>query len=139
MGQESHHNHKTMTPVRPQETVGPIGKQTDSANFAHLAIKAGAKRLNLKTGATAVEVDSQKALLKYADKAKEWGLFDKAYEKSQPQKLLDYTEEQSEGDQRMQLALSGDFCRKCGQKVCRCMDYSVHAKKQRTSWQSVHV
>merc|ERR1712176_162851 len=110
--QEARHNQKTMTPVRPQETVGPIGKQTDSANFAHLAIKAGAKRLNLKTGATAVEVDSQKALLKYADKAKEWGLFDKAYEKTQPQKLLDYTEDTSEGDARMQQALSGDFCRK---------------------------
>jgi len=129
--QEARHNQKTVTPLRPQETVGPIGKQTDSANFAALAIQAGAKRLNLKSERN-IEADSQKALLKYADKAKAWGLFDKAYEKS-GDKVLDFTEEQSEGDQRMQLALSGDFCRKCGQKVCRCTDYTVIPKKQRTS------
>jgi len=130
--QEARHAQKTVTPLKPQETVGPIGKMTDTQNFVALAIKSGGQRMKLKSTGE-IEADSQKALLKYADKAKEWGLFDGAYNKTQPQKLLDWREEEGEGDQRMQLALSGDFCRKCGQKVCRCFDYSVIAKKPRTS------
>ncbi|OLQ03253.1 hypothetical protein AK812_SmicGene13793 [Symbiodinium microadriaticum] len=61
-------------------------------------------------------------------------LVDGAYEKSQPQKILDYDVEQSEGDLRLQSLLQGDFCRKCGMKMCRCVDYSDHARKRPFSW-----
>eukprot|EP00928_Gymnodinium_smaydae_P076316 TRINITY_DN59316_c0_g1_i1.p1 TRINITY_DN59316_c0_g1~~TRINITY_DN59316_c0_g1_i1.p1 ORF type:complete len:210 (-),score=66.18 TRINITY_DN59316_c0_g1_i1:184-768(-) len=40
-------------------------------------------------------------------------------------RILDYSTEESEGDKRMRESLGGDFCRKCGQKLCRCVDYSV--------------
>mmetsp|Transcript_62043 Transcript_62043/g.145568 ORF Transcript_62043/g.145568 Transcript_62043/m.145568 type:complete len:185 (+) Transcript_62043:48-602(+) len=61
-------------------------------------------------------------------------LVEGAYEKSQPQKILDYDIEQSEGDLRLQSLLQGDFCRKCGMKMCRCVDYSDHARKRPFSW-----
>lgn len=131
--QEARHSQRTLTPIKPPETKGPVGKQTDSAAFAALAIQAGAQHLHLRSTGN-IEPDSQKALLAYAGKAKDWGLFDTAYSKTQPEKLLDYSDDVSEGDKRMMESLKGDFCRKCGQKVCRCVDYSVWGqKKQRTS------
>ena len=60
-------------------------------------------------------------------------LVDSAYEKSQPQKILDYSTEQSEGDLRLQGLRQGDFCRKCGMKMCRCVDYSERTRK-RSMW-----
>ena len=66
-------------------------------------------------------------------RALEGSLVDSAYEKSQPQKILDYSTEQSEGDVRLQGLQQGDFCRKCGMKLCRCVDYSDYGRK-RLAW-----
>merc|ERR1712032_621226 len=52
-------------------------------------------------------------------------------------KRLDYSIELSEGDRRMAEALQGDFCRRCGQKLCRCVDYSVRggtSKAKHVAW-----
>ena len=38
--------------------------------------------------------------------------------------ILDYTVDENVGDQKMELAMGGDFCRKCGMKMCRCVDYT---------------
>ncbi|CAE7480268.1 unnamed protein product [Symbiodinium natans] len=106
-------------------------------DFAALAIKAGAQQLHLNN-TRVTDTDSQKALLEYQDKISadtaKSTLVDGAYSRTQPQKILDYSEEQSEGDKRMMLAMKGEFCRKCGMKNCRCVDYSKYgegAKKQR--------
>ncbi|CAE7501551.1 unnamed protein product [Symbiodinium pilosum] len=107
-------------------------------DFAALAIKAGAQQLHLNN-TRVTDTDSQKALLEYqdrisADTATKTMLVDTAYAKTQPQKILDYSEDLSEGDKRMMLAMKGEFCRKCGMKNCRCVDYSKYGegtKKQR--------
>merc|ERR1711862_1085048 len=76
--------------------------------------------------------DSLKALLKYADpekkvkdlSGKDSTVFLSGYEKTQPVKILDYSVDESVGDAKMSLAKGGDFCRKCGMKMCRCVDYT---------------
>jgi len=116
---EARHTQKTMTPARPST----ISTEDHGGSFAAAVLKSGAKRLT-------VEKDSQKALLAYAEKADAASkgrdnFIDRAYHASQPEKILDYTVDESEGDKRMRVSLKGDFCRKCGQKVCRCVDYST--------------
>merc|ERR1712060_902177 len=102
--------------------------------FAALVLKHGAKQLNLQN-TSGQDVDAQRALLAYAEKTeKDPQLFGSAYAKTQPENLLDWSVDESEGDKRMSATLKGDFCRKCGQKVCRCVDYSAWGnKKPRTS------
>lgn len=120
---EARQSQKTKGPIRPSS----LATEHSGGDFAALVLKAGAQRItNIR------EKDSQKALLAYAEggskanNAKPHGnVFDSAYAGSQPMTLLDYTVQESEGDKRMRERLSGDFCRKCGQKLCRCVDYSV--------------
>jgi len=128
---EARQAQKTITPVRPPANDGATGALSDTAAFAAMALKAGAKRLNLQN-ASGQEKDAQKALLKYADKGsvKEGTLVDNAYKGTQPEKILDWSVDESEGDKRMQTSADGNFCRKCGQKVCRCMDYSTWGQKR---------
>merc|ERR1712151_111035 len=125
---------KTMTPIRPPDKNNTQAATTDSMAFAALVLKNGAKLLNLQNS-SGQERDSQKALLKYADVDKAPSLVGQAYKDTQPTNILDWSVDESEGDKRMQVAMKGDFCRKCGQKVCRCVDYSVwgrEPKKPRT-------
>lgn len=128
---ETRQSQKTLTPMRPPSTEGSVGAMSDSANFAALVLQAGAKRLNLQK-TSGQEPDSQKALLSYQDKAqKDPILVERAYAKNQPVKLLDWSVDESEGDKRMSSKMEGDFCRKCGQKVCRCVDYSNWGQKKK--------
>ncbi|OLQ03658.1 Gastrulation defective protein 1-like [Symbiodinium microadriaticum] len=127
---------KNMTPTRPDEAGTKMPDQK-FGDFAALAIKAGAQTLHLNN-TRVTDTDSQKALLEYQDKisadAAKTSLVDRAYSNNQPTKILDWSEEQSEGDKRMMLAMKGEFCRKCGMKNCRCVDYSRYgegSKKQR--------
>lgn len=128
---------KTLTPTRPEESGTKMPDQK-FGDFAALALKAGAKTLHLNS-TRVTDSDSQKALLEYQDKisaAQSNMLVDNAYSKTQPNKILDFSEDVSEGDKRMALAMRGEFCRKCGMKNCRCVDYSVYGqsgKKQRTA------
>jgi len=133
--QEARQAQKTLTPIKPPSKDGAAGT-SDGMAFAAMVLKAGAKQLHLNN-ASGQEKDSQKALLAYQEKAeKDPILIGRAYKDSQPQQLLDWSVDESEGDKRMALNMKGDFCRKCGQKVCRCVDYSVWGrdpKKPRTS------
>jgi len=132
--QETRQAQKTMTPIRPPAMESAAAQTSDGMAFAALVLKHGAKQLNLQK-TSGQEPDAQKALLAYADKAdKNPSLVGHAYAKTDPERVLDWSVDESEGDKRMSDRLKGDFCRKCGQKVCRCVDYSAWGqKKQRTS------
>eukprot|EP00928_Gymnodinium_smaydae_P046568 TRINITY_DN31024_c0_g1_i1.p1 TRINITY_DN31024_c0_g1~~TRINITY_DN31024_c0_g1_i1.p1 ORF type:complete len:779 (+),score=187.68 TRINITY_DN31024_c0_g1_i1:297-2339(+) len=124
---EARQSQKTPMPQRPST----ITVDDHGGSFAAEVLKHGAKRL------TMVEQDSQKALLAYADKAEKASkggdsFITRAYQNSEPVKLLDYNIEMSEGDKRMAERLSGDFCRKCGQKMCRCVDYSIYGESSKS-------
>lgn len=126
---EARMSQKTKTPTRPNF----VDPGRDAADFQAAVLKNGGIRLNSNTR----EQDSQKALLSYADKAEKDSKFVlNAYKSTQPEKILDYTIEVSEGDRRMSEMAGGDFCRKCGMKLCRCVDYSIYGengnKRQRT-------
>merc|ERR1712050_365008 len=98
--------------------------------------KNGAKVLNLNSTRDGTAGDAQKVLLSYNEKiAKKGSLIGSAYDKTQPKNLLDWSEEVSEGDKRMSEMMKGDYCAHCGQKVCRCVDYSLYGvnKKPRTA------
>lgn len=114
---------KTLVPQRPKDLDGKDSVHTAGTKLVNSIIN------KMEGKSIVADQDSQKALLAYADKAENDTQFMQAY-KNQP-KLLDYTVDESEGDKKMQVALSGDFCRKCGQKMCRCVDYSVVRKKQK--------
>lgn len=130
--QETRQAQKTLTPIRPPVQGDKNAGSSDQMAFAALVLKSGAKQLHLNK-ATGMEMDSQKALLAYADRTKEPSLVDHAYSKTQPTKILDWSEDLSEGDKRMSTLKGGDFCRKCGQKMCRCTDYSEWgSKRQKT-------
>eukprot|EP00435_Cladocopium_sp_Y103_P072877 s32_g41.t1 len=96
---------KTLTPTRPEELGNRSGtKMPDQkfGDFAALALKAGAKTLHLNS-TRVTDSDSQKALLEYQDKisaAQSNMLVDNAYSKTQPNKILDFSEDVSEGDKR---------------------------------------
>lgn len=118
---EARQTSKNMAPIRPSE----IRTEDHGGSFVAAVLKSGATRLT-----SGIEKDSQKALLAYAPEADKASAgrdnyIDRAYHLTQPVKLLDYSVDESEGDKRMRERLSGDFCRKCGQKICRCVDYSV--------------
>lgn len=122
---------KTITPIRPPDAKNTMAATSDSMAFAAMVMKSGAKILNLQN-ASGQEKDSQKALHKYADVDKNPDLVGHVY-KDNPQPL-DWSVDLSEGDKRMSAKMQGSFCRKCGQKVCRCIDYSVWgAKRKKTS------
>jgi len=124
---------------------GTMKPQSDGMAFAALALKAGAKRLNLnstRTGSNAT--DAQRTLLSYQEKIEKKGmemsLMGEAYHIAQAaasdKHKIDWTDDVSEGDRRMMEKMKGDYCRSCGQKVCRCVDYSkygISAKKPRTT------
>jgi len=123
---------KKFIPTRPENSGE---KMPDSAfgDFASLALKVGAKQLHLNNTRETAK-DAQQALLQYQDKANSAAskLVDAAYAGNKAP--LDYSEDMSEGDSRMNLAMKGDYCRKCGMKHCRCVDYSKYgmgAKKPR--------
>eukprot|EP00913_Durusdinium_trenchii_P018479 g17361.t1 len=113
---------KTLTPTRPEELRSESGtKMPDQkfGDFAALALKAGAQTLHLNS-TRVTDTDSQKALLEYQDKisaAKSSMLVDTAYSKTQPTKILDFSEDISEGDKRMALAMRGEFCRSHGARA----------------------
>lgn len=123
---EARAGNKAMAPTRPEDSGTKMPNQA-FGDFAALALKVGAKRLNLNS-TRITETDSQTSLLKYQDKVSSTGssLVDGAYSKTQPDKLLDFSTELSEGDARMHEAMKGEFCRKCGMKQCRCVDYSKY-------------
>jgi len=124
---EARQAQKTIKPYQPptQEAGSATAQGAENLAFAAAVYKSGAQRLGLRSASSA-EPDSQKALLAYASKAEgDQSLFGRAYQTTQPQKLLDWSVDKSEGDKRMEEAMKGDFCRKCGQKICRCVDYSV--------------
>lgn len=128
---EARHSQKTLTPARPPQQDGALAASREACDFQAAVLKAGAKRLGFNS-ARGTEQDSQRALLAQDAKiGKSDSLMGSAYLKNQAP--LDWSVEESEGDQRMQLAQGGDFCRKCGQKVCRCVDYSAYGinKKQK--------
>lgn len=132
--QETRKAQKTVTPARPPALQGGAAAASAEGSFAALALKLGAKRLNLNATRPGItEEDSQQALLKYQNKTEQASavqtLVDRAYSKTQPTKLLDWSMEQSEGDVRMEAFQKGDFCRKCGMKNCRCVDYSLFGEK----------
>merc|ERR1711908_177367 len=78
------------------------------------------------------EENSQKVLLSFADDCEaNPELVDHAYKETQPEKILDWTTPAGEGDMLMSNQAKGDFCRKCGQKICRCVDYRVGPKKMK--------
>merc|ERR1712039_55332 len=121
----------TMPPgVKP----GSMKPQSDGMAFAALALKAGAKRLNLNSEREGAHGDAQKVLLSYQEKVEKKGLemslMGEAYHKQQAAigDQLDWNTEMSEGDKRMAEKMKGDFCRHCGQKVCRCVDYSKYGE-----------
>lgn len=133
---EARHSQKTLKPdLPPGVEKGTMKPQSDGMAFAALALKHGAQRLNLNSTRSGMDGDVQKVLLGYNKRIDEVGsLMGDAYAKTQPKVLLDHSEA-SEGDKRMHEALKGDFCRKCAQKVCRCVDYSRWGtnKKPRTT------
>jgi len=136
---EARQAQKTIKPYQPptHEAGSATAKGAENLAFAAAVYKSGAQRLGLRS-ASGAEPDSQKALLAYASKADgDQHLFQRAYKTTQPAKLLDWSVEKSEGDKRMEEAMKGDFCRKCGQKICRCTDYSIYGqaanKKPRTA------
>jgi len=136
---EARHGQKTLQPdLPPGVAKGTMKPQSDGMAFAALALKNGAKILNLNSTREGAHGDSQKVLLSYSEKVAKKGakdsLMGEAYTNLGPS-VLDWTDEIGEGDKRMQEKLSGDFCRHCGQKVCRCVDYSRWGlnKKPRTS------
>merc|ERR1711959_186989 len=117
-----------MVPQKPDEIEG--GKKTGATAGTKLVSSV---ILNLEGKRKGADEDSQKALLKYAlpeGEAPKDSLVMRAYEKNQPVNILDYSED-SEGDSKMHLAMGGDFCRKCGMKLCRCVDYSQWGDAQK--------
>jgi len=127
--QEARQAQKTLTPIRPPVQGDKNAGSSDQMAFAALVLKSGAKQLHLNN-AVGVEKDSQKALLAYAEKTAKPSLVDHAYAKTQPTKILDWSVEESEGDKRMSAIQAGEFCKKCGQKMCRCTDYSAWGNKR---------
>merc|ERR1719316_616419 len=111
-------------PQRPQTlgtNLAPEGEVKPGTSIftqTYLAHMGGKKRL--------YEEDSQKALLSFADEceANPW-LVEHAYEGNKAP--LDYSEVEGDGNKM----LKGDFCRKCGQKVCKCVDYRILPKRRR--------
>eukprot|EP00932_Pfiesteria_piscicida_P009795 SRR837773.20589.p1 GENE.SRR837773.20589~~SRR837773.20589.p1 ORF type:complete len:306 (+),score=93.26 SRR837773.20589:135-920(+) len=93
---EARATQKTMTPVRPPDKKNTMAAQSDSMAFAALALKNGAKVLHLQN-TSGQEKDAQKALLKYAHVDKESALFGGAYRDTQPEKILDWSVDESEG------------------------------------------
>lgn len=143
---EARAGNKELAPTLPPGVKqGTMKPQSDGMAFAALALKAGAKRLNLnstRTGSNAT--DAQKTLLSYQEKIEKKGhqmsLMGEAYHIAQDaasdKHKIDWTDDVSEGDRRMMEKMKGDYCRSCGQKVCRCVDYSkygISAKKPRTT------
>ncbi|CAE8583693.1 unnamed protein product [Polarella glacialis] len=126
---------KTLIPMRPEES-GTKMPDSDFGNFAALALKMGAKRLHLNN--TRQGSDSQEALLNYQDKINSGkaadSLMGPAYAGNA--NILDWDVELGEGDQRMNEKMQGEFCGKCGMKMCRCTNYTKWgegSKKPRTS------
>mmetsp|Transcript_112833 Transcript_112833/g.224477 ORF Transcript_112833/g.224477 Transcript_112833/m.224477 type:complete len:736 (+) Transcript_112833:67-2274(+) len=127
---EARQAQKTIKPYQPptHEAGSATARGAENLAFAAAVHKSGAQQLGLAS-ASQKEPDSQKALLSYASKADgDQSLFGRAYQTTQPEKLLDWSVDKSEGDKRMEEAMKGDFCRKCGQKVCRCVDYSTWSR-----------
>merc|ERR1712107_618979 len=107
---------KTVTPARPPE----LDNKTATTAGTKLVSKV---ILETEGRSNIHDQDAQKVLLSYGEKvANKDTVFLTGYENNV--KILDYSMPEAEGDKRMQGALSGDFCRKCGMKMCRCVDYS---------------
>lgn len=140
--QEVRQNQKTVVPIKPPALDGKTAVTAGTKLVSKTILELEGKS-KITVDSQGERVDSQKALLKYADKpykyADETGrdnLTLDAYAKTQPVKILDYSVDESEGDKRMHTALDGDFCRKCGQKMCRCVDYTMWGdpnKKRKTN------
>lgn len=127
--QAARENQKTTVPVRPAALDGKSGA-TDGTRLVSKVILALEGKSKVHIDESGQATDSQRVLLKYADKPGD----KRQYMDKIPQAPLDYSVDESEGDKRMTDSLKGDFCRKCGQKICRCVDYSQwgHIKKPKT-------
>lgn len=121
---EARENQKTLKPEKPPTIDGSINEaaRNTAALVHHVCAKHGAtKRKSNQTE------DIQKRLLGNSEADKDPQFVDQAYKGNK--KILDWSvEEESEGDRRMQEMRKGDFCRKCGMKLCRCTDYSDWSK-----------
>jgi len=122
---EIRQNQKTITPLRPAELDGKTATTMGTKLVSQVILKYEGKNRTANQ-------DSQKELLKYAPggekhagKTGEKQEYMSTYLKNQPVNILDYTMDEGEGDEKMQMAMNGDFCRKCGAKICRCSDYSL--------------
>jgi len=110
-------------PERPAQIGSDYGIEGVKAGVSiftqtYLAHMGGKKRLH--------DENAQKALLSFADECEANPyLVDHAYAGNKAP--LDYSGVESEGDKMMK----GDFCRKCGQKVCKCVDYRILPKRRR--------
>merc|ERR1712061_162149 len=86
---EARHSQKTFKPdLPPGVEKGTMKPQSDSMAFAALALKNGAKVLNLNSTRDGTAGDAQKVLLSYNEKiAKKGSLIGSAYDKTQPKNL----------------------------------------------------
>jgi len=116
---DARENQKTITPVRPAALDGKTAT-TSGTKLVSKVILALEGKSKVHVDNEGRATDSQKILLAYADKPGE----KRQYMQSVDQAPLDYSVDEAEGDKRMAEGLKGDFCRKCGQKLCRCVDYS---------------
>jgi len=114
---EARKSQKTIVPEKPPTK--DDGIHTNTSMFVSHVISKDKKKPPQE------DEDIQKKLLRQDTDP---NIVARAYKDSQPEKLLDYRVEVSEGDKRMQQAAKGDFCRKCGQKICRCVDYSIYGQ-----------
>merc|ERR1712216_107771 len=102
---EQREKQKTILPQKPDE----INKKTATTSGTKLVSSV---ILNLEGKSKIGEQNSQKELLKYANKEGEEGKNDKknqiymtGYNETQPVNILDYSVDESEGDQKMHLAM----------------------------------
>merc|ERR1712232_389881 len=96
-------NQKTLVPARPAELDGKTATTSGTKLVSQTILKLEGK-------SKVASEDSQKALLKYADKEGGEGknsVYMGAYANNP--KILDYTVDENEGDQKMHLAMNGDF------------------------------
>lgn len=132
--QDARLKQKTIVPEKPAELDNRTATTSGTKLVSHVI-------LNLEGKSKVASEDSQKALLKYANKDEKMEgknsanqIYMSAYAKTQPVNILDYSVDENEGDQKMQLAMKGDFCRKCGMKLCRCVDYSQWRSSNTHEW-----
>jgi len=137
---EARQNQKTKVPEQPHTREGTgeasFGNKT---LFTSLVMTAASKQQGAHKLANE---DARDVLLSYADASEkadgDESFVNRAYKANQPVNILDYTPDDGEGDRLMHGRLNGEFCRKCGMKMCRCVDYSVNGPVLKKSRPGTH-